>query len=365
MIAILLSFYFRHNKDTLKNPQHILVELGIWFRTTATNDIALIKSAEAHNGWFTEESVTTSLMAHGNALSEEGVSSWLERYGINEFQFSDKKLGLVLAGNLPLVGWHDMLCGLVAGCKVVVKASRDDAILPKAVVNALERLSPELRGRIEFVEGKLGEVDAVIATGSTNSTRYFESYFGHLPHIFRSQRTGVAILDGHETDKELAALGDDIFTHFGLGCRSTTKIFIPRDFDLDRCFAAWVVWNELGNNNKFANNYDYHKAIWLLNGDDLLENGFLLVKEDEAWVSPVGSLYTERYDSQDKVIEKVMGYSDGLQLVSTREGASSIQAAIQASDEEVAVGYFGKAQCPTLSDYADGIDTIEFLMSLK
>ena len=134
---------------------------------------------------------------------------------------------------------------------------------------------------------------------------------------------------------------------------------------MDRCFAAWVVWNELGNNNKFANNYDYHKAIWLLNGDDLLENGFLLVKEDEAWVSPVGSLYTERYDSQDKVIEKVMGYSDGLQLVSTREGASSIQAAIQASDEEVAVGYFGKAQCPTLSDYADGIDTIEFLMSLK
>ena len=360
-----MSFYFRHNKVTLNNTQHILVELGIWFRTTASNDIELLKSAEANNGWFTEDSVTTSLMAHGNALSEDGVASWLDRYGIDKFQFSDKKLGIVLAGNLPLVGWHDMLCGLVAGCKVVVKASRDDAILPKAVVNELERIAPELRGRIEFVEGKLGEVDAVIATGSNNSMRYFESYFGHLPHIFRSQRTGVAILDGHETDKELAALGDDIFTHFGLGCRSTTKIFIPRDFDLDRCFAAWVVWSELGNNNKFANNYDYHKAIWLLNGDDLLENGFLLVKEDEAWVSPVGSLYTERYDSQDKVIEKIMGYSDGLQLVSTREGASSIQAAIQASDEEVAVGCFGKAQCPTLRDYADGIDTIEFLMSLK
>ena len=360
-----MPFYFRLNKDTLKNPQHILEELGIWFSETAPNDTGLLKSAEAYNGWFTADSVATALKAHGNALSEKGVAEWLAHYNIDEFKFSDKKLGLVLAGNLPLVGWHDILCGLVAGCKVVVKASRDDAILPKAVVNELERIAPELLGRIEFVEGKLGQVDAVIATGSNNSTRYFESYFGHLPHIFRSQRTGVAILDGEETDQELAELGDDIFTHFGLGCRSTTKIFIPRDFDLDRCFAAWVVWSELGNNNKFANNYDYHKAIWLLNGDDLLENGFLLVKEDKAWVSPVGSLYTERYDSQSEVVEKVMGYSDGLQLVSTRAGASSIKDAIEASSSEVSVGCFGMAQCPSLNDYADGIDTIEFLMSIK
>ena len=360
-----MSFYFRNNKGTLKNPQQILVELGIWFRNEAPNDITLLKSAEAHNGWFTEASVKTALRAHGNAMSVEGLAVWLDRYSLETLKFSDKKLGLVLAGNLPLVGWHDMLCGLVSGCKVVVKASRDDSILPRAVVSELERIAPEIKGRIEFVEGKLGAVNAVIATGSTNSTRYFESYFGHLPHIFRSQRTGVAILDGEETDQELAALGDDIFTHFGLGCRSTTKIFIPRDFDLDRCFAAWVVWSELGNNNKFANNYDYHKAIWLLNGDNLVENGFLLVKEDEAWISPVGSLYTERYDSQAKVIDKVLGYSDGLQLVSTRAGASSIQDAIEVSKEHVSLGFFGEAQHPTLSDYADGIDTIEFLLSLK
>ena len=351
----------------MNNLQHTLIELGKWFREDAILNEDLLKSAEAHNGWFTQESVVMALQNHGEMLREESVSAWLDKYGINNIPIESpsKKLGLVTAGNLPLVGWHDMLCGLVSGFEVSVKASRGDQILPRAVVKKLEDISPELSGRITFIDGKLGDVDALIATGSSNTTRYFESYFSHIPHIFRSQRTGVAVLDGNETELELSGLGDDMFTHFGLGCRSTTKIFLPEGFDLDRCFAQWIKWSEIGNHNKFANNYDYHKAIWLLNGENLIENGFLIVKKDEGWFSPVGTIYVEFYNDLKKVVSKISDYSDGIQVVTSRSGFCEFQESITNASPSISQDLLGSSQCPKISDYADGVDTVEFLKCLK
>ena len=299
-------------------------------------------------------------------LSSGSVSAWFDENGIDDssLESNGKTLGLITAGNLPLVGWHDMLCGLVCGFNISVKASRDDQILPRAVVSKLEEIAPELKDRITFVEGKLGEIDAVIATGSANTARYFESYFSHLPHIFRSQRTGVAVLDGNESDEDLSKLGDDMFTHFGLVCRSTTKIFLPEGFDLDRCFAEWVKWGEIGNHNKYANNYDYHKAIWLLNGEDLLENGFLLVKKDSGWVSPVGTIFVEFYKDLDSITTRIADYADGIQVVTARKDWDVLAKKLNDKSSELHIHKFGQAQCPKVDDYADGVNTVKFLQGI-
>jgi len=350
----------------VNNLKLILIKLGIWFRDEAQKESELFSLAEANNGWFTKENVAKALHSHGESLREDSIDKWFEGYNLPDATRSNsgKRVGIITAGNLPLVGFHDMLCALIAGHHVAVKPSRDDTVLPKRVVQEIERIEPALKGRIEFIEGKLGDVDAVIATGSSNTMRYFDAYFGHIPHVFRTQRTGVAVLDGYESDEELKGLGEDMFTHFGLGCRSTTKVFLPNDFDLDRCFAAWVSWGYLAQNNKYANNYDYHKAVWLLNRNELIENGFLLVKEDEQWVSPVGTLFVERYEDRGEVIKKLAEYKDGLQLVTSRSGAKEFSQELSAIAPEIAQQDLGLAQCPSLSDYADGVDSVEFLLNI-
>jgi len=350
----------------VNNLHHTLVELGIWFKDEAPLDDELLKAAEAHNGWFTAESVKMSFLNHARILESDSLQNWFYKYGIGGDLAAEPKktLGLITAGNIPLVGWHDILCGLVIGMYIRVKASRDDSILPRAVVSKLEDISPALKGRIEFIDDKLGDVDAVIATGSANTARYFESYFSHLPHIFRSQRTGVAVLDGNESDSELSCLGDDMFTHFGLGCRSTTKIFLPEGFDVNRCFAQWLKWSDMCNHNKFANNYDYHKAIWLLNGEELLENGFLLMKQDAGWVSPVGTIYIEFYRDLDAVVDRLADYSEGLQVVTAREEWVEVRRKLSAKSIEIPVDILGSAQCPKIDDYPDTVDTIKFLQLL-
>lgn len=351
----------------MKTLHYTLLELGKWLGEKASLDSELLRLAEAHNGWFTEDSVKTALSVHAESLNEKNLNLWLDAYSLSDVsaESNGKKLGLITAGNLPLVGLHDMLCGLAAGYDVVVKASRDDIVLPRAVVNALEGINPELKGRITFIDGLLGEVDAIIATGSSNTMRYFESYFSDTPHVFRSQRTGVAFLNGEETQEELVSVGNDIFTHFGLGCRSTTKLFLPEGFDMDRLFAAWVDWGYLAKNNKYANNYDYYKAIWLLNREELLENGFLIVKKDTEWVSPVGTLFVEFYNDENSIIQRLVDYSDGLQLVTSSSNNQEFSDKLKSASNVISQASFGEAQCPTLLDYADGVDTMEFLLNLK
>jgi hypothetical protein len=304
-----------------------------------------ITRAITRNGWFTEDNIRHALGGLAAMLKEHELKQWTDRYSIPA-DVRPRAVGLILAGNIPLVGFHDLLCTLIAGHTARVKSSSDDAGLTEAVITLIGHLSPDLAARITVVKERLGEVEAVIATGSDNTARYFEHYFGHLPRIVRRSRTSVAVLDGSETPEELAALGEDLFRYFGLGCRNVTKLYVPRDFDLDRLFGAILPWAHIAHHNKWANNYDYHKAIWMMDRAPLIENGFVLLKEDAGLHSPLGSIYYERYDHRAQV-NAALG-----------ERASQIQCIVEHGHVP-----FGQAQHPGVADYADGVDTMKFLLS--
>jgi hypothetical protein len=216
------------------------------------------------------------------------------------------------------------------------------------LMQVLFRMDESLQSQIVFAEGLMKGMDAMIATGSNNSSRYFEQYFGQLPHIIRKSRTSVAILSGEESDDELRKLADDIFSYYGLGCRNVSKMYVPRGFDLNRFFNAVFPWSDIIHHHKYANNYDYNKAVWLLNNEQLLDNGFLLLKEDQALAAPTGTLFYEYYDNADTLRQKVQERKDEIQCLVSRADIP-----------------FGKAQCPQLHDYADGIDTLNFLLGLN
>lgn len=340
-----------------------LVQLGAWFRGEIENEgpdnEALLRSAEAQNRWFTNAFVQDAMKANGEMLRVEVLEKWLGDYPELQGQREPKRIGLVLAGNLPMVGWHDVLCVLLTGHHAIVKCSSEDQVLIPAAIAALDSFSAEdVASRVEFMTGTLNDADAVIATGSANTNRYFEYYFRSLPKVLRSQRTSVAVLSGSEPHEELQALGTDVFQYFGLGCRSVTKLMLPRGFDLDRLFAAWVEWGYVAQNNKYANNYDYHKAVWLLNQEDLIENGFLLLKEDTGWVSPVGTLYYAWYDALDDVREELKAAADNLQCIAT-EIPESLKVT------SVPTVPLGQSQKPNPWDYADEVDTLNFLLALS
>lgn len=340
-----------------------LVHLGEWFRGEiaheGSNDAELLRLAEAQNRWFTPDFIRQALVANGEMLRPEVLEQWLSAYPEIRQPRTPKKVGLVLAGNLPMVGWHDVLCVLMSGQHAVVKCSSEDKVLiPAAVQFLTAAVGDELADRIEFVQGTLEGIDAVVATGSANTNRYFEYYFRDLPKILRSQRTSVAVLDGSESAEELQALGSDVFQYYGLGCRSVTKLMLPRGFDLDRLFGAWVNWAFVAQNNKYANNYDYHKAVWLLNQEQLLENGFLLVKEDAAWLSPVGTLFYEWYDDLDAVRARLEADAAQLQCISTRLPQAELTPHVPCIAP-------GQTQNPAPWDYADGVDTLNFLLALS
>lgn len=307
-----------------------------------------VEAARHRNGWFTAENVRHALSAWGALLTTAELQAWTAAYpDLARNDRPVRTVGLILAGNIPLVGLHDLVCVLLSGHRARVKASSEDAGLTQGVLDLLRLLAPEAAARVELVADKLGAVDAVIATGSDNTARYFQHYFGHLPLVVRRNRTSVAVLDGTETPTELAALGEDVFRYFGLGCRNVGKVFLPADFDLDRLFGAIFPWKDIVLHGKYANNYDYHKALWLLDGVPLLENGFLLVKEDVALHSPVGALFVERYIDRAAVDQRL--------------GAEAARIQCVVGHGQVA---FGQAQAPGLTDYADGVDTMAFLLSL-
>ena len=340
-----------------------LVQLGAWFRGELAgrggDDEGLLRTAESQNRWFTPDFIREAMHAHGSMLKEDVLGQWFAKYPELAWPASPRKVGLVLAGNLPLVGWHDLLCVLASGHSAVVKCSSEDRVLIPAAVEAWDAFAGgEIKQRVEFVQGTLQGIDSVIATGSANTNRYFEYYFRDLPKVLRSQRTSVAVLDGSESHDQLKDLASDVFQYYGLGCRSVTKLLLPRGFDLDRLFGAWVEWDFVAQNNKYANNYDYHKAVWLLNQESLIENGFLLVKEDSGWVSPVGTLFYEWYDDLADVRALLEAEADRLQCVSTQSPEALGLASVPCVE-------LGQTQQPQPWDYADGVDTMNFLLALS
>jgi len=306
----------------------------------------IIETHVHHNGWFTENNIRRSLFAWSEELTTDKISRWLERYTWGDTGEA-RKVGVICAGNLPLVGLHDVLSVLLCGHTAFVKLSSDDNLLMPALMKILMRFDQSVEQQIVFATGLMKDMQAVIATGSNNTSRYFEQYFGHLPHIIRKSRTSVAILNGAETDEELKALGRDVFAYFGLGCRNVSKLYIPKGFQVDRIFNAFFEYNAIIHHHKYANNYDYNKAVWLLNNEKLLDNGFLLLKEETSLASPTGSLYYEYYDDESEL------------RINLETRATEIQCVVSHSDIP-----FGGSQRPALWDYADGVDTLEFLLSI-
>ena len=306
----------------------------------------LIDLVHSENGWFTKDSVVSVYEAWANSLERDKVEKWLSKYDLESNENS--KVGVIMAGNLPLVGLHDALSVIISGNVLHAKISTKDRSLMMLVLKVIQKLIPNPE-QVQFAE-RLKDIDYLIATGSDNSARYFDYYFKDKKRIIRKNRTSVAVLDGNECAEELNGLSHDIFRHFGLGCRNVTKLYVPKGYDLDHVFKALFHYQEIANHNKYANNYDYNKAVYLLNKIELIENGFLLMKEDEGIHSPVGVLFYEFYDTIEDVNTIIENRKDELQCVVSNA----------ALPQRVP---FGKAQSPELWDYADGIDTIEFLLN--
>lgn len=311
------------------------------------NTLAMAKAA---NPWFTEDNLLHALEQWGRALTALNMEDWLSKYDM-EGPRDPKTVGIVMAGNVPLVGFHDFLCVLISGHRVLAKLSSGDRHLMPFLSQLLITAEPGLAGRIQFVEGKMEGFDAVIATGSNNTGRYFEYYFGKGPHIIRKNRNSVAILHGGESPAELTALGRDIFRYFGLGCRNVSKVYVPDGYGFESFFESIYGYKGMVDHHKYANNYDYNRAIFLMNSQLFLDNGFLLFREDSAFSSPISVLHYSRYDSMETLKEELKGSVGEIQsLVSNLGLAGHVP--------------FGEAQEPALDDYADGVDTLEFLLGL-
>ena len=305
---------------------------------------AAISRSFRHNGWFTEDNVRFALESWGEALTKENLELWREKEG-GTFEVNRHRVGIVMAGNIPLVGMHDFLSVFLSGHMALVKLSSDDQYLLPVLAKVILREDFLYEGDWMFVE-QLTDMGAVIATGSDNTSRYFEYYFGKYPNIIRKNRTSVAVLTGEETDEQLKALGEDIFRYFGMGCRNVSHLLLPEEFDIQRVFANIVDWGDVVNNNKYGNNYDYYRALFLLNQDDFLENGFIIVRENEVLHTPVSILHQSTYSAK--------GATDRLS-----EWDGMVQCVV--GNDYIP---FGKAQRPELWDYADGVNTLEFLKNL-
>ena len=311
----------------------------------------LIKLSQSHNGWYTPENVFYAINSWANALTNENLDLWLSKYSLDCAQEDKKSVGIILAGNIPLVGFHDFLSVLISGHKVLVKTSSNDQKLLPFLAKYLISIDENFKTYITFVDGKLENFDAVIATGSNNTARYFEYYFKDKPSIIRKSRNSVAVLDGSESKEQMIALGEDIFRYFGLGCRNVSKLFIPRNYNFDQFFNGMFPYQNVIKYEKYANNYDYNKAVFLMSNFALLDNEFLTIKEDVSHASPISSVFYEYYDDLEVLKTKLATEKDQIQcIVSNNLIENSID--------------FGQTQNPNLWDYADDVDTLDFLMKI-
>lgn len=299
------------------------------------------------NGWFTKENILFAMKSWGELLTEDNLGRWLNVYDLS--QNRPKKVALIMAGNIPLVGFHDFLSVLITGNRALIKLSSNDNVLISFIKDYLASIEPIFEELIEFSDGKMEGFDAVIATGSNNTARYFEHYFGKGPNIIRKNRNSIAVLTGKESTEQLKALGEDIFRYYGLGCRSVSKVFVPEGYDFDVFFKSIYAYHPIVEQNKYANNYDYNKAVYLMSEFKILDNGFLILKEDKSYASPIASLFYESYKGLSGLKKHLENDKNQLQCI----------VAGGLFDNEIP---FGKTQKPSLSDYADDINTVDFLL---
>ncbi|MFZ4547225.1 MAG: acyl-CoA reductase [Bacteroidales bacterium] len=312
-----------------------------------------LQQVSLYNPWFTPANIAFALHEWEMTLSEKRIRAWLDEYK-SAIQFIEpKRVVVIMAGNIPLVGFHDFLCVLMSGNNFIGKLSSDDKVLLPAIAEVLFGIEPGFKENIQFTESTIKDFDAIIATGSNNSARYFEYYFSKYPHIIRKNRNGVAVLGGNESDETLRKLGPDICTYFGLGCRNVSKIFIPVGFDPKRLFVAIEPFiTTLSDHYKYMNNYSYQRSILLLNNTQHLDNGVFIVTESEKYASPIPVLYYQFYENIEALKSKLTYDDKQIQCIATD---------VFTNTKTV---HIGCTQSPGLADYADGVDTMDFLARL-
>ena len=336
----------------MNNRIENLVELGKSLQTSTTLQQD-IESAGHKNPWFTQQYVQEAINAISNEmLTGQKLNTWLGKYQMHEV---NKTVGLVFAGNIPLVGFHDFLCCYVAGCKMKIKLSSKDDTLFSSVMNILFEIDPAAKAQVEIVD-TLKDFDAVIATGSDNTNRHFEYYFRKYPKILRKNRNAVAILTGEETSEQLDRLADDIFLYFGFGCRNVSKVFVPVGYDITQLFPHFEKYKWLHQHGKYMNNYDYNRTLLLLNKTPHLSNDYIMLMESDSIPSPISTLHYSFWHDE-KLLDSQL-----------KQNAEKIQCVVSARPEKWHLPSsvtFGQSQHPELWDYADGVDTLQFLLELK
>ncbi len=342
---------------TLENRIQAFVKLGAFIRKGLQEPQSdfedIIVKAKVHNPWFAPQFTRIAMHAIAGWLTKENLQKWVSAYPEEYFAESDIKVGVIMAGNIPLVGFHDFLSVLISGKNFKGKLSSQDRHLLPFLAEKLIDIEPDFREKIVFVPHLLKDFDAVIATGSNNSARYFDYYFGKYPNIIRRNRNSVAVLTGEESKEDMRKLADDIFMYFGLGCRSVSKIFVPKDYDFPALLDEFESYAFLHEHTKYFNNYEYNKSIYLINKVPHFDNGFCLLTENAAYASPVSVVYYEEYDDMKAIERRLMLESEQLQCI--------------VGSEKLKIKHenFGNSQYPTLSEYADNVDVIRFLGSLK
>jgi hypothetical protein len=333
---------------TLQERIEAFHKLGIYL--SAIDEVefdALASSARNQNSWFTKESIQLAFNGISRFLRRETLENWTSKYAMSS---NSKTVAVVMAGNIPLVGFHDFLSVLISGHTIMIKLSSKDTLLMNYIVKKLIEVEPRFQKSILVVD-QLKNFDAVISTGSDNSSRYFEFYFAKYPHIIRKNRTSCAILTGFETDEELMLLGKDVFAYFGLGCRNVSKLYVPQGFDFPRLLGLWEAYSSVLHHHKYHNNYDYQKSLLLVNRIPFLDAGYLLLQENERLVSPISVLFYEYYDDWEDLLKTLDQLKEKLQCV--------------VGNVEHATVRIGQAQSPSIDDYADQVDTLSFLTKLS
>ena len=324
----------------------LLARLADYIRSDEADWMYAKELASRENAWFTPEFIDRQVQEISTRyLSIPAINEWMEQNQVSGSVQTPRNTGIIMAGNIPMAGFHDFLACFVSGHRQTIKSSSKDAVLIPHLLRKMTEWNPDMADWVNFAPMLKG-CDAYIATGSNNSARYFDYYFSKYPHIIRRNRTSAAILHGDETAAELAALADDVYLYFGLGCRNITKLYVPWDYNFEDLLTAWRKYNYLFDHNKYKNNYDYQLAILIINSKYYMTNGSILLLENTGFFTPVGVVHYEYYDDR-QLAEDELQRAESIQAIGGK-------------------GFlpFGTLQSPGLSDFADGVNTLQFLRDL-
>lgn len=344
---------YKRKNMTLEERIEVMAQLGAHLLGGDEFLDALIHRTEFNNAWFTKANQHQSIRAIAAAfLDKEKLKAWVDTYSFPD-QVERKTVGLVLAGNIPLVGFHDILCVFIAGHKAQIKLSDKDKFIFPYLIKLLAKFDSRSSDYFEITE-RLTDFQAVIATGSNNSARYFDAYFGKYPNIIRRNRNAVAVLNGTETEEDFANLGQDVFQYFGLGCRNVAKLYVPKDYDFNPMLEVFhEAHKQLAMHSKYKNNFDYNYALYMLNKVPIWNNGCVILTEDKAIQSRIANLHYEFYDDKETLAMDLKDKIEEIQCIVTKMNFVNLNSIS-----------FGDAQRPQLMDYADGVDTMTFLLAL-